>query len=392
MRPEWNTIMNTDVEDMLREGMERFTRDLRAPEGLTVEAERRRRRRLALRSVTSGAAALMAGAAALTAVVVAGGRPDGTGHSVVLAAYVVKRVDRALSAAEPGEIAQMTVTRTAQITGGKTVTTTAEEWSYGNQWRAVTNSATAHPVYDEGFSSASMYTLVGYLTRMWASEPGLGRPAASAFGAAPIPVLGLSPALLFGPTSTPAFAVRAASLFGLRACKPVVAGVPALFQPGLPGIGFTAPPGLAFSASALPTARALRAAISCGALTEAGRQLVDGVEAIKLTSRAKSPISETIWVSPGTYLPVRVIVSSALGFARIRQTADITWLPPTSQNLAKLTVPIPAGFRKVSIAQAVVPILGQLQRGLAAGPRFLCPTGPAAQGGNNCIRFEPGAS
>jgi hypothetical protein len=39
------------------------------------------------------------------------------------------------------------------------------------------------------------------------------------------------------------------------------------------------------------------------------------------------------------------------------QTADITWLPPTAQNLATLTVPIPAGYRQVPLAQAVPPDL-----------------------------------
>lgn len=353
--------MNTDVEELLREGMERFTRDLRAPTALTHGVARRRRRRMALRSAAGGAAALTAGAVALTAVFVAGSRPDSTSRSVVLAAYVVNRVDRALSAAEPGEIAQMTVTRSTKISGGKTVTTTAEEWSYGDQWRSLTNSTTGHPVYDEGFNSAGIYTLVSYVSRTWATKHGLGRPTPQAFGALPVPVLAAPPALLYSRGRGPAMgSLPAATLFSLGACKPVLARIPTLFEPGLPGIGFAAP-GLGFSASALPTARALRAAISCGALTEAGRQLVDGIEAIKLTSRANSPISETIWVSPGTYLPVRMVLSSALGFGGIRQTADITWLPPTAQNLAKVAVPIPAGFRKVSIAQAVAPILEQLR-------------------------------
>jgi hypothetical protein len=360
--------MNTDVEDLLREGMERFTRDLRAPTRLTVGVARRRRRRLALRSLAGvSAAGLTAGAVAATAAVVGDARPGAADHSVVLADYVVKRVDSALSAAAPGEIAQMTVTRTAVI-ADKSVTTTAEEWSYGNQWRSATKSQSGQAVYDEGYSSSAIFTLVNYLTRTWASEPGLGRPAARAFGVPPIPALGLSPALLYGPRTPQAFGLPLAARLGVRGCKPVAAGVPALFQPGLPGIGFAAPPGLGFFASALPTARALRSAISCGALTEAGRQRVDGIEAIKLTSRRGSPISETIWVSPGTYLPVRMIVSSALGFAGVRQTADITWLAPTAQNLTKLTVPIPAGFRKVSIPQAVVPILQQLSRGLVATP------------------------
>ena len=47
----------------------------------------------------------------------------------------------------------------------------------------------------------------------------------------------------------------------------------------------------------------------------------------------------------------------------LRQTADITWLPPTAQNLARLTVPIPAGFRQVPLAEAVRPILRRSRAG-----------------------------
>jgi hypothetical protein len=277
------------------------------------------RRRLALRSATAVAAALTAGAVALAAAGVPGARHNGTG----LTAYVVKRVDSALSAAEPGEIAQMTVTTRSVMLGG-TTTTTAEEWSFGDQWRSVANSPTGHPVYDEGASTASVYTLVSYLTQTWARQPGLRRPAA--------PVSGCESA----------------------------AAVPLVFQPGLLGTGF--------SARSLPVtvARALRAAVSCGTLAVAGRQRIDGIEAIELTSRSGSLISETIWVNPGTYLPVRVVVRPAPG-APALLTADISWLPPTAQNLAKLTVPIPAGFRQVPLAQAVTSILQQIPGGQPKG-------------------------
>jgi hypothetical protein len=336
VRPEWKAIMNTDVEDLLLEGMQRFTADLRAPAGLIRRATLRRRRRLALRSAGAAAAALTAGAVALAAVGV-----PGAGHGGAdLTAYVVKRVDGALNAAGPGQIAQMTVTTSAAaIPGGKTMTTTAEEWSYGDQWRAVTYSPAGHLVYDEG-STASVYTLVSYLTRTWARQPGLGRPAATASGS-----------------------------YG---CGPVLAALPFLFQPWLPGPGFPA--------SSLPGASALRAAVSCGTLAVAGRQRVDGIEAIELTSRPGSPISETIWVSPGTYLPVRVAVRVSFGTPVLQRTADITWLPPTAQNLAKLTVPIPAGFRQVPLAQAVTPILSQFPGGLLPEPQatpVLVPSGQA---------------
>lgn len=133
-----------------------------------------------------------------------------------------------------------------------------------------------------------------------------------------------------------------------------------LFRPGLPGIGF--------SASSLSAASALHAAISCGTLTVAGRQRIDGIEAIELTSRPDSLISETIWVTPGTFLPVRVVVRSSPSSPVLQQTADITWLRPTAQNLAKLTVPIPAGFRRVPLSQAVTPIVRQLPGGPPAVP------------------------
>ena len=308
--------MNTDVEDLLRQGMERFTADVRAPSGLIRRAVRRRRRRLALRSAAGMAAALTAGAVAL-AVGVPGPRHHGAGGPAVDAAYVVKRVSSALNAAGPGEIAQMTVTTHRAVTpDGTAATTTAEEWSYGNQWRSVSYSPAGHPVYDEGFSTSSVYTLVNYQTQVWARQPGLGRPVA------------LAP-----------------HVPGPRGCEPVVAALPRLFQPGLPG--------LPFSAGTRPStvASALRAAIACGTLVSAGRQRVDGTEAIKLTSRPGSLISETIWVSPGTYLPVRVVIRLP-GMADLQRTSDITWLRPTAQNLAKLSVPIPAGFRQVPLTKA----------------------------------------
>ena len=361
--------MNTDDEVLLREGMERFTADLRAPAGLTRQVMRRHRRRLALRATGGLATALTAGAVALAVVVVPGAGHGGAG-SAVLTADVVKRVDSALTTADPGDIAQMTVTtHRAALPGGTATTTTSEEWSYGDQWRSLTNSSSGQPLYDEGFSASTGYTLVSYLKREWARESGLGRPAGS------LP-----------------------RILSVQGCEPVVAALPTLLHPGLPlqpgiaGLGFNA---ALFSAGSPPAtvARALRTAISCGTLTEVGRQRVNGIEAIELTSRPGSPISETIWVSPDTYLPVRAVIRSAGGFPATEQTADVTWLPPTSQNLAKLAVPIPAGFRQVSVAQAVLPILQQAFG--TSAPRDLCPgpAGPACENRLGAFGFQgPGSS
>ena len=274
------------------------------------------RPRLALRATVGVAAALTAGAVAWAAVGMPGAVRSGTEGPAVRTADVLKRMDKALDAAEPGAIALLTVTnRSASTRGGESVTTSAQEWSYGDLWRSVTYSPDGHVLYDAGSTAASVYTVVNYQARTWARQPRLVSPA----------------------TLVP----------GRRGCEPVVASVPLLFQPGPPVFG---PPA---SWRPATVASSLRAAISCGALVAAGRQRVDGIEAIELTSRPDSMISETIWVSPGTYLPVRVAVRSRPGNLALRETADVTWLRPTAQNRSRLTVPIPSGFRQVPFAAAV---------------------------------------
>jgi len=331
--------MNTDVEDLLREGMERFTRDLRAPAGMPLRVAQRRRKRLILRTMAGIAAALASGAIAVVAIVMPGADGGGTAEPFVPAAYVVSRVDRALSAAEPGQIAQLTITtRGAAEPGAATATTTAEEWSYGDEWRSVSYSSAGHPVYDEGASSSSVYTLVSHPTRTWARQRGLGRPNGVAQPGKP--VAGEHP-------GSNRVMPRGARVLGPRGCEPGDGAGRLLLQPGLPGIGFSA------SAPPATAARALRTAISCGILTEAGRQRVNGAEAVELTSRPGSLVSETIWVRPSTDLPMRVVVRSGPGEPAFQLTADIAWLQPTAQNLARLTVPIPAGFRKVPLAEVL---------------------------------------
>jgi hypothetical protein len=304
--------MNTDVEDLLRQGMLRYTADLHAPTGMVREAQRRRGRRLAQRSVTAGAA-LAACAAAVVAVVFAGlpgaQQKSPSPAQTIDAAYVTKRVASALSAAGPAEIAQMAVTF-SRPGGG---TTTAKEWSYGDQWRSVQYSSTGQPVFEEGGAS-STYTLVNYSTRTWARQSGVAgqtEPAPQPTGCV-LAGAALSP--LFGPTSK-----------------------------------------LSVGSSSASVVQLLRTAISCGTLTVDGQQRVDGIEATKLTSSPGSRISETVWVNPTTYLPVRVVTRSAAGSSVTQRTADITWLKPSAQDQAALTVSIPAGFRQVPFGPTVMP-------------------------------------
>jgi hypothetical protein len=74
-----------------------------------------------------------------------------------------------------------------------------------------------------------------------------------------------------------------------------------------------------------------------------GRVPVDGAAAIKLTgTRRLTSMPLTVYVSPATYLLVRVVIGG-LG-------QDYRWLAPTAANLAMLKVRIPPGFRRVPAA------------------------------------------
>ena len=292
--------MSADVEDVLREAMRRLSAELRVPAGLTRRAVRRRRRRLVLRSAAGLAAALTAGAVAVAAIGIPGTRFDGARQPAVNTADVVKRVDRALSAVGPGRIAQMTVTTRRTVEpGGATVTITSRIWSYNRLWRLASNWPAGQSHFDVGFKASSACTLVNYQTRTWASQSGSRRRSAP---------------------QTP----------GVSSCDSLADAVPGLFPAGLLDV---------FSYASSPpatVAAGLRAEISGGSLTVAGRQRVDGIEAIKLTSRPGSRIDETIWVDPATYLLVAVVVRPPGGQPGPWQAAEITWLRPTAQNQAKL--------------------------------------------------------
>jgi hypothetical protein len=285
-----------------------------------------------IRWPTAGlAAALAAGAVAVAVIMAPGSGHDGTEVTAVDAAYVLKHVDSALSASGPGEIADMTITshpagagRTVGMNGPTGVSvapvSTSEEWSYGGQWRFMAGRSDGLLAFDVGFSTSSGYTEVSFKQRTWARarELNLSAPSAVAGPLAPMPT----------PTPTS----------GAHGCDQGSANLTWLLHPE----GGT-------SASWLPgtVATTLRNAVSCGTLTVAGQQTVDGIAAIELSSSPGSQLAETVWVNPATYLPVRIVVHPFPG-KPTWESADIAWLPPTAQNLARLTVPIPAGFRRVS--------------------------------------------
>jgi hypothetical protein len=92
---------------------------------------------------------------------------------------------------------------------------------------------------------------------------------------------------------------------------------------------------------------------------EVGPATVDGHRAIEFRSTGVGSNStawlgyrSTLWVDAATYLPLRLTGSESLRHGYTDTvTTDYQILPATPANLAKLTPPIPAGFRKVANAQ-----------------------------------------
>jgi hypothetical protein len=84
----------------------------------------------------------------------------------------------------------------------------------------------------------------------------------------------------------------------------------------------------------------IRNQLRCGFYAMAGRQRVNGVNAIKITGTGAGPAGiRALWVNPKTYLPVRVVAAAF-------QT-DFRWLEPGPSTLAQLKLVVPAGFRQV---------------------------------------------
>ena len=109
----------------------------------------------------------------------------------------------------------------------------------------------------------------------------------------------------------------------------------------------------------------IRAALACGAAAVAGYAKVNGAETIKINSDvtvalgdgsrgARLRVRYTLYVNPATYLPVRMVSGPVLRLhdgqqspASFSSVEDLQWLPPTAANVAKVSVPIPAGFRQL---------------------------------------------
>ena len=281
--------MSVDFEERLRSEMAAV--EVRPRPGLVREAYRRHHRRRVTRA--AAAAGVAAAAAAGIAIAVGGTSPGEV--KAQNAAYVVQRVRSALAATDT---VTYTSTRSTTEPGGYLRDTMW--WAYGTRARQLIE-VNGHPVTDVRNSIShgeDVAIQVIYPLRRW---------------------------------STSTFPAVAA---------PAGAG---LCQAG------QSPAGLPLADSALNWKNLIQSGLRCGVFTVDGRQRVDGIDAIRLTGHFPA-VSATLWIDPRTYLPVEMVTYQ--GMSRQENFTEVLtefrWLQPTRANLALLSPPIPAGFRRVS--------------------------------------------
>jgi hypothetical protein len=303
--------MNTDFEDLVAETLQRRAATVRIPAnlaGLAHRVRRQRRRRYVMRSGLTAATA--AGLAVAIPLATQAGPPR-TGSRTLPAqtlAYVVRHAELSIAARAKTDIE---VARDIYPGPGfgwvfpnrsKFVAHSTATWTYGISYRIEFYAADARPLEDGSWvfapplpgsdERAGRQTTVDYLARTWWHEY--------------LPPTSIN----YSPPAPPA------------SCNPE--DVPATGTP----IGDWA-----------PTVPWLRFGLRCGSFRLAGRQRVDGINAIKIVADSASNM-QVIWVSAKTYLPVQSLTYGTL--------AEYHWLPATPRNLALLNAPIPAGFRQVN--------------------------------------------
>ena len=294
--------MSIDFEDQLRADMGRV--QVRPRPGLAREAHRRyakSRRRTALAVAATGTAAAVAGATAGFALTA--GTP-GTGP-IETTAYVVNHVSSALAATDAIGYT------TAHYSGAGAIGFFSDrvvEWEFGDLSRQLIESSAGQPIVDNSArpeDGRGAIISVHYPSRNWMS------------------------------VTVPASELPRPS-DGNNRCEGIFLSAFAADQN-----------------TAADWKQIIQAGLTCGMFTVAGRQWVDGVDAIKLTGHTPAA-GTTIWVDPSSYLPVRLTgrVQLIAGGTDKQDagtlTIDFRWLPPTRANLKELTAPIPKGFREAS--------------------------------------------
>ena len=331
--------MTNDVEELLREGIDRLTAGASVPAGLAGRARlRNRQRRIAIRAAAAAGTAVVA---AVAVIAVTGG-PEPSSHAVheLTVAYVTSRTQHALTAAQQGKLIEEVRSVGHHGDFGFTVLNTA----LGAQRNPAGSAIVPGVLRDVHAQRTAIWLYRGLFLQ-------------EGFSAAGRPVFSSSISTV-------------TSAAGNRVLEDYGAAYPARIRWRTPIGGPNGPALKRTCANALPgpltpdLGATIAKDLSCKLLVLDGHQQVNGIDAIKLSLKLPPyvRIRETLWVDPSTYLLLRTSASFPAGHGQVSVlTADYQWLPPTGANLAALhaairRAAIPAGFRK--LPRAELPLAG----------------------------------
>jgi len=309
--------MNGDVEELLREGLDRLTAQAEVPPGLAgrVRAHRRRRQIAARAALVTATAAVTAAAVIAATLPGAGQRSDAINARTT--AYVITRVENALATENFVIQGQATGTLTVTVHGHRVSSSNGQtsSWSYGKRdrmeefWRGKPYLADGTALVDGKLVGA----YVTYYNHKYSLSP-LGH-------------------------------------YHLKACSTtaqLVLGGPSVTMPDWPAF--------------------IRAMLRCQAATVTGHARIGGVPTTVISGLIDIPLSRgytrtvgearvrvryTLYVDSANYLPVRALGSTETyggksGPTVSQYATNVTWLPPTQANVDKALVTIPDGYTQVS--------------------------------------------
>ncbi len=302
--------MDTEFEDLVADSLQQKAASVRIPASLTGMAKRARRRhrqrQFALRGgLTAGTAV---GAAAAVVVAFGASAPQAAGPKLraQTAAYIVSRAERSLARDTAQVIEYVRMTGSPDIEG--TNSSGSAVWSYGSRSLTVNYAADGNPVLANQLRNVKILNTQGELANTLVNFTQVSYPSRTWWRViTDVPIDNITPP---------------------KRCQ---ANLPTYVQP---------PP------NGTQTTQWIRYYLECGLFVVAGRQHVDGIDAIKIVQAKRSiGLRRVFWINPATYQPVRTWVE-VVGDTWWQM--DFQWLAPTPANLARLTVPIPVGFRRVT--------------------------------------------
>jgi hypothetical protein len=284
----------TSFEERLREDLDRSTSGIELRPGLAGRAHRRRRRRIAARIATATAVtAVLAVSAGAVAAAQSGPASAINRSEAALTALVTE--DPVISVSSPDWAGGVGFTRT----GTPVWYAQVRQWYYGGLFRMEGLTPAGQPVYDYATAENTETNILYEIKTWWHGQ---------------IPDLG-------------------GSSSGTTASAPTCASVKYFGADGSP----------------LQWAPDINEALHCGLYKTAGTDQVDGMAAIKLVPVNPDHLTAVLWLSPSTYLPVKIAVESVDGSgpATLQHTEYVNWLAPTAANLALLAPRAPAGFTEI---------------------------------------------